>query len=73
MRSGRGKQQIGSPGWGQGLWRAMWTKYKSNPSTRNSDARLSAKVNLSFEKVLFAHDPISISFTSFEHDTACRV
>lgn len=69
----KGEQLRGSPNAGQGLCRAMWTQYKSNPSTRNSDARLSAKVNLSFEKVLLAHDPKTITITSFEHDTPCRV
>jgi len=72
-RSGRGNNSQEAPCAVQGLCRARWTQYKSNPSRRNSDATLRAKVSVSFEKVLFAHDPISISFTSFERDTAFRV
>lgn len=54
-----------------GFCRAMWTQKMSNPNTRNRDATLNANASLSFVNVLFAHDPNSISITSFETDTAC--
>jgi hypothetical protein len=44
----------------------------SNAKTRNSDATLSANESVSFEKVLFSHDPNTIPITSFETDAACR-
>jgi len=44
----------------------------SNAKTRNNDATLSANESVSFEKVLFAHDPNTIPITSLETDMACR-
>lgn len=43
----------------------------SNPKTRNSDATLNTNDSFSLVNVLFAHDPNSISITSFETDTTC--